>query len=117
MQFSDSVLLVITVPKTHADLVRKALGDAGAGQIGDYTHCSYTNEGIGRFTPLKGANPHIGSVGALEEVPEERIETFCPKDLVDSVLQAVYQAHPYEEPVVYISPLYEAKRKKFYDKS
>lgn len=117
MQFADFVLLVVTVPKTHADQVRKALGDAGAGQIGDYSHCSYSNEGVGRFYPIKGAKPHIGSIEALEEVIEERIETFCPKDLVDSVLQKVYKAHPYEEPMVYVSPLYEVPRKKCYDNS
>jgi hypothetical protein len=111
MQFSDSVLLVITVPKTHGDLVRKALGEAGAGQIGNYSYCSHTTEGIGRFSPEEGANPHIGSLGTLEEVVEERIETPCPKHLVDAVLKKVYEAHPYEETVIYASPLYQIPQK------
>lgn len=115
MQFSDSVLLVITVPKTHTDLVRKALGSAGAGKIGNYSHCSHSTDGIGRFLPQEGANPHLGSLETLEEVIEERIETFCPKHLVDSVLEEVYKAHPYEEPVIYIYPLYQTPSKKHYD--
>lgn len=117
MPFADFVLLVVTVPKTHADQVRRALGDAGAGQIGDYTHCSYSNEGIGRFFSKEGANPFLGSTGTLEEVIEERIETFCPKDLVDFVLEEVYKVHPYEEPMVYVYPMYQVPRKKCYDNS
>ncbi len=117
MQFSDSVLLVITVPKTHGDQIRQALGNAGAGRIGDYAYCSHTTEGVGRFLPQKGASPSTGSIGTLEEVLEERIETLCQENIVDFVLEEVYKVHPYEEPVVYIYPLYQTLRKKCYDKS
>jgi hypothetical protein len=117
MQFSDSVLLVVTVPKTHADLIRDVLGKSGAGKIGSYSHCSHTTEGIGRFLPHEGANPHLGSLGTLEEVLEERIETFCPKSLVDYVVQEVYKVHPYEETIIYVYPLYQIPWKKSYDKS
>lgn len=116
MQFSDSVLLVITVPKTHGDQVRRALGNAGAGSIGDYAYCSHTTEGIGRFIPKQGATPFTGNVGILEEVLEERIETLCQANIVDFALQEVYKVHPYEEPVVYIYPLYQISRKKCYGK-
>jgi hypothetical protein len=117
MQFSDFVVLVVTVPKTHGDLLRKTLGEAGAGQIGEYSHCSHTTDGIGRFLPGQGANPHLGSLGILEEVLEERIETICPKDSLDSLIQKVYQAHPYEEPMLYVYPLYQTPRKQDYDHS
>jgi len=51
------VKIVVFVPKSHTDVVRKAMGDAGAGEIGNYSHCSYSLDGVSRFLPLEGANP------------------------------------------------------------
>jgi dinuclear metal center YbgI/SA1388 family protein len=89
--------LVTFVPHDHADAVRRALHDAGAGRIGDYDHASYTSTGEGRFRPLEGANPTIGSVGEVEVVPESRIETVYPRRLRRGVVSAMIAAHPYEE--------------------
>jgi hypothetical protein len=90
--------IVIYVPESHADKLREAIGDAGAGKIGNYSHCTFTIKGTGRFKPEKGANPTIGSVDNLEEVTEERIETVCSGDKLRNVLKAIREAHPYEEP-------------------
>ena len=73
------------------------MGNAGAGRIGNYSFVSFSTKGIGRFKPEHGAHPAIGAVGSLESVPEERIETLCERALVQSVIQAVKQVHPYEE--------------------
>jgi hypothetical protein len=89
--------LVIFVPETHTEIVREAMGKAGAGKIGNYTHCTFSTKGIGRFKPEAGSNPHIGEIGKLEEVVEERIETVCPKELLPQVLEAIKKVHPYEE--------------------
>lgn len=89
--------LVITVPESHADIVRKAMGDAGAGIIGNYSHCTFSTKGIGRFKLLKGANPSIGKVGEQESVNEERIETVCSKDKLKKVVAAIKKVHPYEK--------------------
>jgi hypothetical protein len=94
---SQKLKLVVTVPVTHADAVRKVLGDAGAGKIGNYSHCSFSTQGIGRFLPVEGANPHVGAVGKYEEVHEERIEVTCDLAILDSVISAMKSAHPYEE--------------------
>ena len=91
------VKMVVFVPKSHADKVRKAIGDAGAGKIGNYSHCSFSSTGIGRFKPLTGAKPAIGKVGELEEVEEERIEFVCKKSLAKKVISAIKEVHPYEE--------------------
>lgn len=91
------VKLVVFVPETHADVVRKAMGKAGAGVIGNYSHCSFSIKGVGRFKPLRGAKPAIGEVGNLEEVKEERIETVCPEEKLDRVIAAIKKVHPYEE--------------------
>lgn len=99
------VKIVVFVPLTHADLVRQAMGDAGAGEIGHYTHCSFSSVGIGRYIPGSGAKPFIGKVGKMEEVEEVRLEMICPKDKTKEVITAMKKVHPYEEVAFDIYPL------------
>ncbi len=94
---SKFVKIVVYVPEAGADKVRLALGKAGAGQIGNYSYCSFSSKGTGRFLPGLGANPHIGKVGEIEAVTEERIETICERDRLRVVVAAMKAAHPYEE--------------------
>jgi hypothetical protein len=92
-----NVKIIVFVPETHTDVVRKAMGDAGAGIIGNYSHCTFSSKGIGRFRPESGANPSIGEVGKFEEVVEERIETVCPREKIEEVIKAIKKVHPYDE--------------------
>ncbi len=78
--------------------VHDALADAGAGRIGDYSHCSFATAGTGQFKPLAGAHPTIGEVGRLERVAETRLEMVLPRRLRGAVVAALRAAHPYEEP-------------------
>lgn len=112
MELSEYVTIVVTVPETHADIVRDAMDRAGAGQIGDYTHCSFSVKGISRYKPLKGSHPYLGHEGVLEEVIEERIETISPRSILELVLAEIKKVHPYEETVIDIYPIYEIGRKK-----
>lgn len=98
--------VVVFVPVDHADQVRQAAGAAGAGKIGDYTFCSFSSTGVGRFLPGPGANPTIGQVGRTEEVAEERIELTCRQDCLQEVVAAIKAAHPYEEVALDIYSLY-----------
>ncbi len=94
---SKFVKIVVYVPEANADSVRAALGKAGAGRIGKYSNCSFSSRGIGRFQPEQGANPHIGTIGQLEAVAEERIETVCDRTQLTATVAAMKAAHPYEE--------------------
>ncbi len=94
---SKNVKIVVFVPETHTDIVRSAMCEAGAGKIGNYTHCTFSTKGIGRFKPTLGANPHVGEVGKLEEVIEERIEIICSRENLDAVIKVMKAVHPYEE--------------------
>ena len=94
---SIHVKIVVFVPETHTDIVREVMGKAGAGKIGNYSHCSFSSKGIGRFKPEDGANPHIGEIGKFEEVVEERIETVCSRDKLQEVISAIKDVHPYDE--------------------
>lgn len=96
--------IAVYVPESHSDALRKALADSGAGYIGKYSDCSFTTKGEGRFKAHEGANPFIGSVGNVETVAEERIETIVPERGLKKVLKAMIAAHPYEEPAYDIYP-------------
>ncbi|WP_019696788.1 Nif3-like dinuclear metal center hexameric protein, partial [Mycobacterium avium] len=95
---SDLDKWVIYVPGENADAVREAVFAAGAGHIGDYSHCSWSVTGIGQFLPHEGASPALGSVGQVERVAEERVEVVAPARARAAVLTAMRAAHPYEEP-------------------
>ena len=94
---SKKYKLIVYVPVTHAKAVRQAIGEAGGGKLGNYSFCSFSSKGTGRFKPEQGANPAIGQVGKLEEVEEERVEVTCNADVLDAVITAMKRAHPYEE--------------------
>jgi dinuclear metal center YbgI/SA1388 family protein len=89
---------VIYVPQENAQAVREAVFAAGAGHIGDYSHCSWSVTGIGQFLPHEGAAPAIGSIGTVEQVTEDRVEVVAPARVRAAVLAAMRAAHPYEEP-------------------
>jgi dinuclear metal center YbgI/SA1388 family protein len=92
---------VVFVPSENpenAEAVRQAMFAAGAGHIGDYSKCSWSVSGTGQFLPQEGAAPTIGSVGAVEYVPEDRVEMIAPSAQRGHVLAALRTAHPYEEP-------------------
>ncbi|MCI4675356.1 Nif3-like dinuclear metal center hexameric protein [Candidatus Mycolicibacterium alkanivorans] len=104
----DTDKWVILVPPEAAEAVRVAVFEAGAGHIGDYSHCSWSVTGRGQFLPLDGASPTIGTVGSVEHLAEERVEVIAPSRLRAQVLAAMRAAHPYEEPafdVLTLAPL------------
>jgi hypothetical protein len=102
---SKNVKFVVFVPLTHADAVRQALGEAGAGKIGNYDFCSFSSIGTGRFRGDEKTNPAIGEAGKYEMVEEERIEAIVPREILKEVVEKVKNVHPYEEVAFDIYPL------------
>jgi len=100
-----NVKIVVFVPLTHSKKVLEAIGKHGGGMIGNYSHCSFSSDGIGRFKPNEKANPFIGKTGKLEEVKEDRIEFICPRDKAKSIIKTIKEVHPYEEVAFDIYPL------------
>ncbi|MGM0530923.1 MAG: Nif3-like dinuclear metal center hexameric protein [Bacteroidota bacterium] len=94
------VKMVFFVPHDHADQVRKAVFEAGAGIIGAYDQCSYNLKGQGTFRPGEGSDPYSGKKGEMHFEEETRVETFFPSYKKAEVVNAMNEAHPYEE-VVY----------------
>lgn len=102
---SDLVVIVVFSPADAAPKIRKALADAGVGQLGEYRACTFSASGIGRFEPSLKANPTIGTPGEPEEVAEQRIECVCKRSKARAALEAMLAAHPYEEPAYHVYPI------------
>jgi hypothetical protein len=94
----DTCKVVTFVPREHLDRVAGAMFEAGAGRIGDYSHCSYRLSGHGTFLGGSSTNPVVGQRGQLESVDEIRIETVVQMKDLPGVIAAMRSAHPYEEP-------------------
>ena len=97
--------LVTFVPVADAEKVRNALFETGAGQIGNYDSCSFNQTGNGTFRGNDQTNPYVGKKNQLHTEEETRIETIFPKHIQSKVIQALLQAHPYEEVAYDIYPL------------
>ena len=102
------VKLVWFVPVEAFDATRDAVFAAGAGRIGEYERCSWYTAGTGTFLGGEGTAPAIGESGREESIPELRVETVVPADLLDDVVAALVAAHPYEEPAYDVYPLVDA---------
>ena len=105
MEFSNKVKVWLTCPEAHVKTVRMAIGDAGIGKIGNYSHCSFVTKGKGYFMPNTEANPTVGEANELEEVDEVVIEFICEKEQLPLLKEILKKNHPYEEVALDIFPL------------
>jgi dinuclear metal center YbgI/SA1388 family protein len=106
----DSTLekLFVFVPLGHVEKVRSAIFDAGGGQIGNYSECSFGTEGLGTFKAGEGTHPFAGETGRRQDEKETRIEVVLPVSLRQKVLESMIRAHPYEEVAYDLLPLANA---------
>jgi len=97
--------LLTYVPEKDAAKVRKTLFDLGAGNIGNYSNCSFNITGQGSFKPDEGANPTVGKKGMLHFEKEIQVGVTFAGHLEGEILRALFEAHPYEEVAYEITTL------------
>lgn len=97
--------VIVFTPETYVEKIRDAMAQAGAGVIGAYQKCSFESAGFGTFMPDETACPFTGSPGVFERTPEIRLEMIVEKNCLASVIHAIHQNHPYQEPAFDIYPL------------
>ena len=107
----ENYKLVVFVPIEVAAKVSNAIFAAGAGAIGHYSNCGFSSEGVGTFLPREGSKPAKGKKGKLEKVAEVRFETIVPAEKLDKVVEAMREAHPYEQPAYDCLRLYNTPSK------
>ncbi|MES2998887.1 MAG: YqfO family protein [Pseudomonadota bacterium] len=93
------------IPSDTLEKVKQAMFDQGAGRLGNYDHCAWQVLGQGQFRPLAQSNPTLGQKGRLETVEEYLVEMICDASVIKSVIAALKQAHPYEEPAYTVTRL------------
>ena len=103
--------LVTFVPVEHVNCVAAAIHRAGAGKIGNYSHCSFRTDGVGTFRPLKGAKPAIGALGKFERVSEIKLESIVPAEKIEAVVAELRKVHPYEEPAFDVFRHWDVEKK------
>jgi len=89
--------LITFCPENKAEQVRTALFAAGAGNIGNYSECSFNSAGTGTFTAGNNTNPYVGEQGKQHHEKEIKIETIYPAEIESRLLKALFTSHPYEE--------------------
>ena len=95
---AQEVKIVTFVPEANLEQVRNALATAGAGRIGEYEVCSFSQSGRGTFFAGDKANPVVGERQRLETVDEIRLEMVCSRSGLPLAIETLRQFHPYEEP-------------------
>ena len=90
--------LCFFVPESHLEPVKSALFALGAGKIGNYDCCAWQVAGQGQFRPLEGSAPFIGKKCTVEKLVEYRVEMVVSDEIIKPVIEALVDAHPYEEP-------------------
>ncbi len=89
--------LVTFSPLEFAEKIRMSLFSAGAGEIGNYSECSFNIQGNGTFRGNELSNPFLGEKGSRHTENEIRIETIFETHRQNSILKALFDSHPYEE--------------------
>ena len=101
----SKVKIVVTIPIENTEEIKKAIGDVGAGVIGNYSYCTVSTRCTGTFKGNNDSNPNIGEKNILISVIEDKIEVQCDIRIVKKVIKVIRTVHPYEEPAIDIIPL------------
>lgn len=86
------------VPHSHLETVKAALFAAGAGQVGNYSHCCWQTKGEGQFLPSESSLPYTGSKYQINTIDEYKVEMVCQAHVLKQAIQALCSHHPYETP-------------------
>lgn len=105
-EFSCCKLEIFT-PKSHLPALQQALREVDAGHIGSYDSCLSYSPVTSCWRSLTGSQPYLGEIGELSTEPELKVEVTCKMECLEQTLAAVKAAHPYEEPVINVIPLYQ----------
>jgi len=94
----DTVKKLTTyVPKSDSENLLKVLFAAGAGNIGNYSNCSFISNGMGSYKANKNAKPVKGEIGKTHYENETQINVTFSKSNEAAVLKALFENHRYEE--------------------
>ncbi|WP_185869752.1 Nif3-like dinuclear metal center hexameric protein [Blattabacterium cuenoti] len=85
------------VPNNYVEKVRNSLFEAGAGNISNYSHCSYNFDGFGTYMGNKKTKPFFGQKEVFHIEKEACISVIFPSFKLNKIKEALFKSHPYEE--------------------
>ena len=109
MDFKE-LKLEIFIPETHLSVLRLTLQSVGVGRLGNYDSCLAYSKLTGSWRPLNGSEPYWGVEGQISEEEEIKVEVNILSENLEETLNAIYNIHPYEEPLVNVIPLLNRKK-------
>lgn len=112
MRLTPSFRIITFVPPENVEDVLKVVNVIDPMRYGDYTHVSWrSTPGIERFLSQTGAHPTLGEVGTMTDGSSVRIEFSIPRsqEVLEAVISAILQTHPWEEPVVIVHEVQDAR--------
>ena len=109
MDFKE-LKLEIFIPESHLPALRSALQSVGAGRLGNYDSCMAYSKVTGSWRPLRGSHPFLGAEGEVSEVEEIKVEVNILAGDLERTLNAIYEVHPYDEPLVNVIPILNRKK-------
>ena len=109
MEFEE-LKLEIFLPESHLPALRSALRSVGAGRLGNYDSCLAYSKVTGSWRPLRGSRPYAGQEGIVSEAEEIKVEVNIKAGNLEKTLNAIYEIHPYEEPLVNVIPILNRKK-------
>jgi len=107
----EKIKLVIYVPEDHEKKILDAIFQTKAGNIGEYSACTFRNRGEGTFRPGSMATPFVGRTGEITGSNEIRIETVVQKNDLSDVIEYIRSHHPYETMAYDVYPLLTNKNR------
>ena len=105
MEFKE-LKLEIFIPESHLPVLRLALQSVKAGRLGNYDSCLACSKVTGSWRPLHGSHPYLGTEGEVNEAEEIKVEVNILAGDLERTLNAIYEIHPYEEPLVNVIPIF-----------
>lgn len=99
------LLLAVYIPNKDAERLKTAIFAAGAGKVGNYSHCCWQTEGLGQFMPEENSNPTLGQAHKIHHEPELKIEFILPACLKEKILTTMQDHHPYETPAYFLTEI------------
>ena len=109
MEFKE-LKLEIFIPESHLTVLRSALQSVGSGRLGNYDSCLAYSKVTGSWRPLHGSHPYLGTEGEVSEAEEIKVEVNILAGDLEPTLNAIYEVHPYEEPLVNVIPILNRKK-------
>ncbi len=105
------VKIEVYIPEEYLDRLQAALHEIGACREGEYDHVAHITPGIGKWRALKDAKPFLGEPGKIYSGSESRLEFRCPLRQAQKAVEVIEEAHPYEQPVINVIPLFNHRFK------